>query len=270
MDYLLDTCFSYKTVSRHCTDKPYNTYGFRHLIRQRERARVSGDLEQATRLRNFMNRTAPQLLHHFYQSKIATLEKSSTLDWCKHVKLIMGTSSDTGNEIQELANKCTNVDMDSLVKFMNGIFVSVCDNLLRLQSSHPIFDADEPLPAEFIISVTDTEVALEEAKVNKVTGPETFHHRNIGFSHLLAAPVTAIFNSIPREGVLPKLWKSTTVIPLRKKHPQDTVEIGFRPISRAPILANVVESFVLQWVDICVNPILMLLHFQNDFDKKAT
>ena len=181
MDYLLDTRFPYKTVSRHSTDKPWITYGFRQLIRQRERARVSGDLEQATKLRNFVNRVAPQLLHHFYQSKIATLEKSSTLDWWKNVKLIMGTSPDSGSEIQGRANKYTNVDMDSLVKFMNGIFVSVCDKLLRLQSSHAIFEADEPLPAEFIISVTDTEVALEEAKVKKVTGPETFHHRNIGF-----------------------------------------------------------------------------------------
>ena len=180
----------------------------------------------------------------------------------------MGTSSDSGNEIQGLANKYNNVDMDSLVKFMNGIFLSVCNNLLRLQSSHPIFDADEPLPAEFIISVTDTEVALEEAKVNKVSGPETFHHRNIGFSHLLAAPVTAIFNSTPREEVLPKLWKSATVIHLWKK--PDTVEIYFIPISRAPILAKVVESFVLQWIDICVNRILMHLPFQNAFDKKAT
>ena len=57
-------------------------------------------------------------------------------------------------------------------------------------------------------------------------------------------------------------------IPLRKKHPPDTVEIEFRPISRAPILANVVESFVLQWVDRCVNAILMHLQFQNAFDKK--
>ena len=73
----------------------------------------------------------------------------------------MGTSSDSRNEIQGLANNYNNVDMDSLVKSMNGICVSVCDDLPILQSSHPIFDADEPLPAEFIISVTYTEVALE-------------------------------------------------------------------------------------------------------------
>ena len=76
------------------------------------------------------------------------------------MKLLMGTSFDSRNEMQWLTNKCTNVDMDSLVNSMNGFFVSVCEYVPRFQSSHPIFDPDEPLPVEFIISVTDTEAAL--------------------------------------------------------------------------------------------------------------
>ena len=197
-----------------------------------------------------MNRTAPKLRHQFYQSKIATLEESSTRDWWKHTKPLLVTSSGSRNEMQGLANKYTDGDLDSLVNYMNGFFVSVCEDLPRLQSSHPIFDADEPLPAEFIISVTDTKMELEKVKVNKATGPE-----NIPpwvFSHLLAAPVRAFFNSSLREGVLPKLWKSATVIPLSKKHPPDTVENDIRPISLIPNPTKVFESLVLKWVDICV------------------
>ena len=236
MDYLLGTCFPYKTVSRHNTVKLWITDGFRHLIRQRQRARMSGDMEQVRRLRNLVNRTAPKLRHQFYQSKIATLDESSTRDWWKHMKPLLGASSGSRNEMQGLANKYTDGNWDSLVNSMNVFFVSVCEDLPRLQSSHPIFDADEPLPAEFIISVTDTEVALEKMKVNKATGPD-----NIPlwvFSHLLAAPVTTIFNSSLREGVLPKLWKSAAVIPLSKKHPPDTEENNIIPISLIPILAN--------------------------------
>ena len=128
-------------------------------------------------------------------------------------------------------NKYTDGDLDSLVNSMNGFFVSVCEDLPRLLSSHPIFDADEPLPAEFIISVTDAEVALEKVKVNKATGPDNIPPWVLkDFSHLLAALATAIFNSSLREGILPKLWKSATVIPLSKKHPPDTVENDIRPI----------------------------------------
>ena len=133
--------------------------------------------------------------------------------------------------------------------------MSVCEDLPRLQSSRPIFDADEPLPAEFIISVIDTEVALEKVKVNKATGPDNIPPWVLkDCSHLLAAPVTAIFNSSLREGALPKLWKSATVIPLSNEHPQDTVENDIRPISITPILAKVLESLVLKWVDMCVEP----------------
>ena len=88
------------------------------------------------------------------------------------MKPLMGTSSGNRNEMQGLANKYQNGDMDSSVNSMKGFLVSVCEDLPRLQSSHPIFDADEPLPAEFIISVTGTEVALEKVKVNKATEPD--------------------------------------------------------------------------------------------------
>ena len=70
----------------------------------------------------------------------------------------------------------------------------------------------------------------------------------------LTKPLGNIFNSSPREVVLPKLWKSATVIPLPKKHPPDTVENDIEPISMTPILAKVFESPVLKWVNICVKP----------------
>ena len=112
---------------------------------------------------------------------------------------------------------------------------------------------NEYLPAEFVISVIDTEVAHEEINVNKATGQGNIPPWVLkDFSHFLAAPVTVIYNSSLGEGVLPKLWKSATVIPLPKKHPADTVENDTRPISPTPILAKVFESLVLKWVDICV------------------
>ena len=73
-------------------------------------------------------------------------------------------------------------------------------------------------------------------------------------SHLLATPVTAICNSCFREGVLPKLWKTTTVIPLSKKHPPVTIGNDVRPTSLTPIIAKVFESLVLKWVDVYVKP----------------
>ena len=129
---------------------------------------MSGDMSQARRLRNLVNLTAPKLRQRFYQSKIASLEQSSTRD----VKSLVGTSAGSRNETQELATKYTDGNMDSLVNSINRFFVSVSEHLTRLQSYHPIFDVDEQLPDEFTISVSDTEAALEEVKFKKATEPD--------------------------------------------------------------------------------------------------
>ena len=152
----------------------------------------------------------------------------------------MGTSSGSRSEMQGLSNKYTNGDFDSLVNSKNGFFVSMCEDLPILQSSYPIFDIDEPLPGECIISVTYIEVALEKVKVNKATEPDNIPPLVLN----VFAPVTANFNSSFMEGVYPKLWKSATFIPLSKKHPPDTVESDIRPISLTPILAKVFELFM--------------------------
>ena len=69
------------------------------------------------------------------------------------------------------------------------------------------------------------------------------------YAHLLAAPVTAIFNSSLKEGKLPDLWKTATVVPVPKKHPPGSLENDIRPISLTPILAKAFEGIVLNWVD---------------------
>ena len=83
MEELMVTHFPYKSVTRHAADKPWVTDYFRHLTRQRQRAIMSGDIDEARRLRNLVNRTAPKLRQRFYQSKIATLEETSSKDWWK-------------------------------------------------------------------------------------------------------------------------------------------------------------------------------------------
>ena len=66
-----------------------------------------------------------------------------------------------------------------------------------------IFDISEPLPSEFTISVSDTESALQKVKLNKATGPDNIPPWVLkDFFHQLTAPITAIFNSSLREGIV--------------------------------------------------------------------
>ena len=76
-----------------------------------------------------------------------------------------------------------------------------------LTETHTICQHTDPLPAAFTISVKETEDALNKVKVNKATGPDNIPPWILrDFSHILAAPLAAIYNSCLREGVLPSLW----------------------------------------------------------------
>ena len=216
---------------------------------------MSGDIDEARRLRNLVNRTAPKLRQRFYQSKIAALEETSSNVWWKHMNNLMGASSSNINEMQELANKCTGGDMTQLVNSMNDFFVSVSADLPRLDPTHRVFDIEEPLPTEFTIEAASTQRALQKVKCRKATGPDNIPPWMVNnYAHLLAAPVTAIFNSSLREGTLPDLWKTATVVPVPKKHPPGSLENDIRPISLTPILAKAFEGIVLNWVDDVITP----------------
>ena len=88
MEELMVTHFSYKSVTRHTADKPWVTDYFRHLIKQRQHALMSGAIDEPCKQRNLVNRTAPKLRQRFYQSKISALEETSSKDWWKHMKNI--------------------------------------------------------------------------------------------------------------------------------------------------------------------------------------
>ena len=64
------------------------------------------------------------------------------------------------------------------------------------------------------------------------------------FSHVLA-PLTAIFNSSMREGVVPTMWKTADVIPIPQNHPPRSVQSDIRPISLTPIATKAFEAIVL-------------------------
>ena len=145
--------------------------------------------------------------------------------------------------------------MCSLVNSINELFVSLSEDLSILQASHSIFDVSDPLPVQYTISVNVSKAALAKVKTNKATGPDKIPPWIVrDFAQQLAGAVTSIFNSSLRECVLPKLWKTATVIPLPKKRPPDSIENDTRPIALTPILAKVFESIVLKWLDNIIIP----------------
>ena len=113
-----------------------------------------------------------------------------------------------------------------------------------------MFDVQDEIPAEYVISVMTTENALQQIKVNKAVGPDNVPSWVLrDNATILAAPLTALFNTSLRDGVIPALWKTAHVIPLPKKQPPRSIEKDIRPISLTPIVSKIFESIVMKWVD---------------------
>ena len=131
---------------------------------------MSGDLNQSKILRNKVNRAASKLKYNFTKHK---LQQCMNRD----PRLVEAYENNNGTNgkscMQGLANKTTDGDCANT---MNDFFVSVSDHLPRLNKSHNVFDVNEELPDQYVISVCTTFKALESVKANKATGPDNILH----------------------------------------------------------------------------------------------
>ena len=162
----------------------------------------------------------------------------------------MGQKTTDKSNVQSLANKTTDGNVELLASKMNDLFVSVSEHLPRLDRNNEAFDVDDQLPDEYVIDLTRTLHALRKLKINKATGPDNIpawilkNHANI-----LAGPLTAIFNSSLREGIIPETWKSAIVITVPKVNPPNIIEKDVRPIYITPIASKTLESIILNMVN---------------------
>ena len=103
-----------------------------------------------------------------------------------------------------------------------------------------MFDVQDEISAECVISVMTTENALQHIKVNTAVGPDNVPAWVLrDNASTLAAPLTALFNTSLRDGVIPALWTTAHVIPLPKKQPPRSIEKDIRPISLTPIVSKI-------------------------------
>ena len=105
IDKVIAICVSSNVVTRHTSDKPWITDGYRLLIRKRQRAHMRGDIGEARSLRNQVNRATVKLNVELYHTRIEAMHESGTHNWWENMKqLLVQKTTDTLN-VQTLAKK---------------------------------------------------------------------------------------------------------------------------------------------------------------------
>ena len=132
-----------------------------------------------------------------------------------------------------------------------GIAEAINENFASVSQSRPPINLQE-LPA-FLparpppqIQVWEMYDALKKLNAKKASGPDGLPGRLIKeFACEFSIPVTDIFNSSLKEGVVPQMWKDATIAPIPKGTPATVSKL--RPISLTSLLAKVCEGFVSKW-----------------------
>ena len=157
---------------------------------------MRGDIIEARSLRNQINRATAKLKFEFNQTHIEAMHETGAKNWWEKMTKLMGQKTTDISNVQSLANKTTDGNVELLASKMNDFFVSVSEHLPRLDRNNEAFDVDDQLPNEYVIDVATTLQALRKVKTNKATGPDNVNAWILkNHASILAGPLTAIFNA---------------------------------------------------------------------------
>ena len=235
---------------RHEKDKPWVTEYFKSLICKRQRAKEAGDDCTYRKLRNQVNRLAPNLRQTFYESKVKHLKTENNKKWWKDIKSLIGLGKKDDSPLQQLADETCNGDMAKLSEEINSFFKSVSNDLSPITEENAFLKQECDVPSDYLVTVSDMEQRLAKVNRNKAGGPDNlpawiFHD----FSQVLAGPMASIANAAIRQGVHPSIWKLSNTVPVPKVIPPKSIQSDLRPIALTPIASKVLEYFPCMWMN---------------------
>ena len=228
-----------KVVKRHPTDRPWITSKIEMWIGKRQSAftRHGKDSDTYRHWRNKVQRAIKTAKHHYYQNKVADVERVNPAKWWREIKKLAGQGAKQEWYYQFLDK---DTDMKLLANKINKFFVGLTDHFPPLcQGGPPV-----SVPEEFLISEYEAYKSLSTLQISKAAGPDNIPNRLLkDFALELAPIVRDIYNQSLREGYIPSLLKFSIVSPIPKVSPPAVIEQDLRPISLTCTLAKVMEGF---------------------------
>jgi len=220
-------------------DKPWVTPEFRHFVKHRQRAFLSGQSSLYRSLRNKTQRMAKTLRKKYFES-LHTLDPHSW--WTKTKRFLHSSKSNPLNGLEDGQSEAT------IAGVINDLFVGISAGLPAMDLS-VLSDVHDDYTDDLVIDPFKVDKCLSSIKIHKAPGPNSIPNWLLcDFSSFLCQPLAAIFSLPIREGFVPLIWKSAEVIPVPKIHPPASIQNDLRPISLLPTIAKVLEGIVRDWL----------------------
>ena len=251
----VDYSFPAQKVYQHATDKPWMTGRIKELIKNRQRAHASGDVD-LRKLR--AKRIAAEIRlakAKFFKEKITLLHNINPASWFRHISNLTSTQS---NDCKLLSIPEVACDIDVAPDVINDHFSNYNNAIPPLdRASLPCF-LPHSKPMKTITSL-EVYLLLKTLSASKAPGPGDIPLRlMIEFAPELAAPLADIFNCSLAQCVFPTLWKNTHVTPVPKEPVPCSLD-QLRPISKTAVPGKVLEKIVVTEI---------WLHFRRKVDPR--
>ena len=185
MTCLIDLHLPNRCVRRHTSDKPWVTDYFRQLIRQRQRAFLSGNFILYRRLRNKVIRTPKSIRSSYYLEQLSSLRNCDPRRWWKHTKALTGLGKASSN-LHAMANSLCGGDLSTLAGKVNSFFESVSKFLVPLGAGMVLLDC--PVPMHYIVNSETVSKLLSKINVNKAIGRDDIPSRHLEICYRYSHP----------------------------------------------------------------------------------
>ena len=178
------------------------------------------------------------------EREIALKAKSNPKAFWMHTRRYLKTKSGIAPLLDDPKNKESMKFDDAekayiLLRQFSSVFTRESD-----EDIPRIADRTETIISSLVITVEMVSKALKALNQYKSCGPDQLHPRLlIELADLLALPITILFNTTLKQGILPKDWRRAFISPIYKKGSKHLPE-NYRPISLTAILCKMMERFV--------------------------
>ena len=245
LNFCVEVVVPKRVVKCFANNKPWVTKDLKMLLNKKKRLLGTNDREQLKCVQKEINLQI-SLCKRNYKEKMESMFRTDSKSAWNGLRTITGMKKSKNVPDVENVNVFCNELNHFYARFDNHNFATVrtyISNFLRSRESRPIY-----------LSIDEVLKSLDSIKIGKAAGPDGIGSSVIKLCKEPLAPVLCrIYQKSLDSAYIPKIWKTSEVVPAPKKNPPKCNN-DYRPIALTAIMMKCLEKIVKNHLTVQVKP----------------
>ena len=236
INFCVQSIVKTKTVTAYANNKPWLTSDLKKCLHEKKMAHINGD-----------ELTKKEKQKEFERLKWVEKQKYKNKTEQKFTKGNMreawqGLNTMMGKSEQQVGPRLP--DTEDPVNDLNKFYARFDVRDFRFECDS--FCANLEIPEELQITEREVQNVFKKLKSNKAPGPDQVQGKVVkSCFKQLSTVFTKVFQILINLHIMPKSWKTSTIIPLPKNNKAPALN-DFRPVALTSILAKCFETVICQ------------------------